>query len=193
MTGNNPKGFTLFYALLVSSLALAIGASIFDITIREIELSTAATQSQYAVYVADSGAECALYWDSKYTNGNNGTTFGGSLNNGGSNSAFATSSTDTAMVPTSGIICNGVDVAPAAVTANTWPVQAAPNGPPTSNAATTTFTVTGTLIAGKNQTPCAIVYVAKFGNPSITTITSHGYNTCVQGPLQLERVFQVSY
>ena len=65
MTGNNMKqinkpiskeGFTLFYALLVASLALSIGAAIFDITLREIDLSSAATQSQYAVYVADTGS-----------------------------------------------------------------------------------------------------------------------------------------
>ena len=54
------KGFTLFFALLVSSLALAIGVSIYDITVRELNLSEAATQSQYAVYAADTGAECAL-------------------------------------------------------------------------------------------------------------------------------------
>jgi len=172
-------GFTLFYALLVSSLALAIGASIFDITLREIDLSNAATQSQYAVYVADSGAECALYWDSSYTNGTTN-------NNGGSKSAFATSSND-AQFATSGTICNGSDVAAPAVTAGTWPQST------NANAATTTFTINGTAIAGKNQTPCAIVYVAKVGNPSVTTITAHGYNTCASGPLQLERVFQVTY
>jgi len=186
MTGNNQKGFTLFYALLVSSLALAIGASIFDITVREINLSNTATQSQYAVYVADSGAECALYWDSKYKDGS------GNPLNGGSGSAFATSSSDT-LYATSGTICNGVDVAAVAVAATprTWPVQTAPDGPPTASAATSTFTINGTTY--KNQTPCAIVYVAKAGNPSVTTITSHGYNTCVAGPLQLERVFQVTY
>lgn len=187
MIGSNPvphkRGFTLFYALLVASLALAIGASIFDITLREIDLSNAATQSQYAVYIADTGAECALYWDSKYTNLSTN-------NNGGSGSAFATSSADSEFAA-SGTICNGVDVSPPAITAGTWPIQVSPNGPPNTNAATTTFTVTGTLY--KNQTPCAIVYVAKVGNPSVTTITSHGYNTCVQGPLQLERVFQVTY
>jgi hypothetical protein len=187
MTGSNKKmkGFTLFYALLVASLALAIGASIFDITIREIDLSNAATQSQYAVYVSDSGAECALYWDNKYANL-------ATNNNGDSHSAFATSSIDT-QIPLSGIICSGADVAAPAVTAGTWPVQVAPNGPPNANAATTTFTFMGPPIPGKNQTPCAIIYVSKVGNPPVTTVTSHGYNTCVQGPLQLERVFQVTY
>jgi hypothetical protein len=166
-------------------LALSIGAAIFDLTVREISLSGAATQSQYAVYAADSGAECALYWDSRYINA-------GTNNNGGSGSAFATSSGDT-IYATSGILCNGVDVAPAAIAASptTWPLSS------DANAATTTFTVIGTTY--KNQTPCAIVYVAKVGNPSITTITSHGYNTgtascgAVNGQLQLERVLQVSY
>jgi hypothetical protein len=173
---NTTKGFTLFYALLVSSLALSIGAAIFDITLREIDLSAAATQSQYAVYVADTGAECALYWDSKYVNvGNN--------NNGGSGSAFATSSTDTtAAAATSGLLCNGADVTAAAASWTTTSV---------AGAATTTFTILGATY--KAQTPCAVVYVAKVGNPAQTTVTAHGYNTCVSSSLQLERVFQVSY
>lgn len=173
------KGFTLFYALLVSTLALSIGTAIFDLTVRQIGLSGAVTQSQYAVYAADSGAECALYWDSRYVNA-------ATSNNGGSNSAFATSSADTTYA-TSGIVCNGIDVAPAAIAATptTWPLSS------NSNAATTTFIITGTTY--KNVTPCAVVYVAKVGNPSVTSITSHGYNTCTAGPLQLERVLQVSY
>ncbi|MGC9602478.1 MAG: hypothetical protein ABSE76_01925 [Minisyncoccia bacterium] len=166
------KGFTLFFALLVSSLALAIGLAIYDITVRELQLSEAATQSQYAIYAADTGAECALYWENKY------------VGNGGSNSAFATSSSDTsAQVPQSGIICSGQDIAAAAVTAHNWP-QAAD-----ANDATTTFTINGATTAA----PCTIVYVYKRGNPSVTTVVSHGYNTCTTGSLQIERVFQVTY
>jgi hypothetical protein len=37
------------------------------------------------------------------------------------------------------------------------------------------------------------VQVVKAGNPSVTTVTSQGFNTCTAGPLQLERVLQVSY
>jgi hypothetical protein len=165
------KGFTLFFALLISSLALAIGLAIYDITVRELQLSEAATQSQYAIYAADTGAECALYWENKYTTGN-----------GGTNSAFATSSADTQFA-TSGVICNGQDVAASAVTAGNWP-QAVD-----ANDATTTFSIAGTTTA----LPCSIVYVYKSGNPSVTTVVSHGYNTCTAGPLQLERVFQVTY
>lgn len=165
----------MFYALLVASLALAIGASIFDITLREIDLSNAATQSQYAVYVADSGAECALYWDSKCTIAGCNT----------GSSAFATSSASAVTPANSNFICGNVDITSAAAN---WTVTSAA-GPP--GQATTTFTINGTQY--KNQTPCAIVYVSKVGNPAKTTVTSHGYNTCVAGPLQLERVFQVSY
>ena len=185
MTGNKQKnknqGFTLFYALLVSSLALAIGASIFDITVREIQLSNTATQSQYAVYVADTGAECALYWDSNYVNAPTN-------NNGGSKSAFATSSADTLATATSAsLYCGAIDIT-LTTTPSFWSTALSPG------AATTTFTINGAAIASKNnQTPCATVYVVKTGNPSVTSIISHGYNTCAPGPLQLERVLQISY
>jgi len=172
MTGNKTKGFTLFYALLVASLALAIGASIYDLTLREIDLSGDATQSQYAVYMADSGAECALYWDNKCT-----TTGCNSVN-----SAFATSSASTATPANAGFLCRGVDIT---ASASSWSVAAI------GNAATTTFTILG--VTFHNQTPCSVIYVAKVGNPAQTTVTAHGYNTCAAGAVQLERVFQVSY
>jgi hypothetical protein len=165
------KGFTLFFALLTASLALAIGLAIYDITLRELTLSEVATQSQYAVYAADSGAECALYWDNKYTTGNT---------NGGSNSAFATSSADNEVPITGGgVICGGQDI----VAAGSWP-QASD-----ASDATTTFML-GTV---GSQAPCASVYVYKSGSPSITNVVSYGYNTCATGELQLERVFKVSY
>jgi hypothetical protein len=182
-------GFTLFYAMLVGSLALAVGLAIYDLTIRELDLSATATQSQYAIYAADTGAECALYWDGKYVNvGNN--------NNGGSNSAFATSSLDT-LAPASGILCNGQDVA--AVGTPPSPYQSPPTNwtawavatpiAPTPTAATTTFSIVLTP-----QSYCAVVTVAKYnGTPSQTTVTSNGFNTCAPGALQLERALQVTY
>ena len=180
MIGNDmTKGFTLFFALLISSLALAIGLAIYDITVRELQLSEAATQSQYAIYAADTGAECALYWENKYKDGS------GNPLNGGTGSAFATSSTDTQMPGPGTVICNGQDV----LVSSNWPIQIAPNGPPTATAATTTFTISGATTAA----PCSVVYVYKSGNPSVTSVVSHGYNTCATGPLQLERVFQVTY
>ncbi|MEI6528757.1 MAG: hypothetical protein WCO10_03785 [bacterium] len=57
------KGFALLFAVLISSLLLSIGLSIFSVALRELSLSTAARQSVYAFYAADAGRECAMYWD----------------------------------------------------------------------------------------------------------------------------------
>lgn len=86
------QGYTVFFAALVASLALAVGLAIYDLTVREVELSRTATQSQYAIYAADTGAECALFWDNKYQ---------------WSGSAFATTS---AYTPAGSIVCNGQTV-----------------------------------------------------------------------------------
>lgn len=61
------RGFTLFYAVLVSSLLLALGLAIFNITYKELILSSGARESATAFYAADAGLECALFWDRKYT------------------------------------------------------------------------------------------------------------------------------
>ncbi|MDE1924814.1 MAG: hypothetical protein KGH79_01380 [Patescibacteria group bacterium] len=166
------KGFTLFFAVLVASLALSIGIAIYDITVRELSLSATVTQSQYSIYAADTGAECALYWDAKCT--------AGSCSGG---SAFATSTTYTGATSGAGLNCNSIDITANTTPAPDWTVSSA------ANAATTTFTI--------NFTPlpyCATVTVAKVGNPPTTVITSHGYNTCANnGALQIERVLQVNY
>jgi hypothetical protein len=64
----NKKGFALLFSVLVSSLLLTIGLSIFNIALKELAISRASRQSIYAFYAADSGRECALYWDTKIGN-----------------------------------------------------------------------------------------------------------------------------
>src|SRR6185369_14936182 len=66
-TSNNQKGFALLFAVLVSSVLLAIGVSIFNLTVKELALSASGRESQFSFYAADTGAECALYWDFKAT------------------------------------------------------------------------------------------------------------------------------
>ncbi len=58
-----PRGFALLIAVIISSVALAIGAALAAIAYKQILLSSTATDSEYAFYAADSGIECALYWD----------------------------------------------------------------------------------------------------------------------------------
>ncbi|HEY9583749.1 MAG TPA: hypothetical protein VJI66_02190 [Candidatus Paceibacterota bacterium] len=55
------KGYTLLFAVLVSSLVLSIGISILTISRKEFLLSSSARDSTSAIYAADSGLECALY------------------------------------------------------------------------------------------------------------------------------------
>jgi len=63
------KGFTLFLALIVSSLLLAISLSLSEIILKQLIFSNNGRESQLAFYAADSGAECALYWDRKDADG----------------------------------------------------------------------------------------------------------------------------
>jgi hypothetical protein len=57
------RGFTLLIAILVSAVLLSVALAIFDLTTRQLELSTTAQNSQMALFAADSGIECANYWD----------------------------------------------------------------------------------------------------------------------------------
>lgn len=57
------KGFAILFAVLTASLLLSIGLSIFSLTIKELALSSSGRESTFAFYAADSGGECAHYWD----------------------------------------------------------------------------------------------------------------------------------
>ncbi|TSD03513.1 MAG: hypothetical protein Athens071416_194 [Parcubacteria group bacterium Athens0714_16] len=59
------KGFTLLMATVVSSLLLSIGISIYNITLKELILTSYGRNSQFAFYASDTGLECALFWDIK--------------------------------------------------------------------------------------------------------------------------------
>ena len=56
-------GFTLLYAVLISSIALTIGLGAFGLTYGELVLAGNARDAMIAIYAADAGIECATYWD----------------------------------------------------------------------------------------------------------------------------------
>ena len=66
---NNKNGFTVLYAVLISSLLLSIGASIYNLSIKDIILTGSVGESQRAIYAADSAVECAFFWDLNITSG----------------------------------------------------------------------------------------------------------------------------
>lgn len=61
--GKSAKGFTLLIAVILAAVILAIGLALLDIAYKQVLLSSAAKNSQYAFYAADAALECALYYD----------------------------------------------------------------------------------------------------------------------------------
>ena len=57
------RGVTLLLAIFISSLALTLGMGTFTLLYGELGFSITAKDSLNAFFAADSGVECALYWD----------------------------------------------------------------------------------------------------------------------------------
>jgi len=57
------SGVALFVAVMTASIALVIGIGALNISLKEIKLSSLGGESSVAFYAADTGLECALYWD----------------------------------------------------------------------------------------------------------------------------------
>jgi Tfp pilus assembly protein PilE len=57
------RGFTLLIAVILASVALAVGIALLDISYKQYILASSARQSQTAFYNADTALECALYYD----------------------------------------------------------------------------------------------------------------------------------
>jgi len=60
------RGFTLLLAALIASLLLLLGSATFGLARKEVLLSSLGRDSQFAFYAADTGAECAIYWDLRH-------------------------------------------------------------------------------------------------------------------------------
>ena len=88
---NPQRGFLLPFSVLLAGVLLSIGLAVFNIIIKEIILSSSGRDSQFAFYAADTGGECALYWDAKF-------------------GIFATSSQSTPYAATAS--CGGVAITP---------------------------------------------------------------------------------
>ncbi len=57
------RGFTLLFAVVATSLLMGVTLGILNLTTKQLILSSVGRDSQLAFYAADSGAECARYWD----------------------------------------------------------------------------------------------------------------------------------
>ncbi|MCX6702246.1 MAG: hypothetical protein NTX96_03590 [Candidatus Zambryskibacteria bacterium] len=96
-------GFTLLIAIITTSMLLIVSFVVVNIALKQIVLASASRESQFAFYAADSGTECAVYWDLK------GSTIG-------EISKFDISTPGT-------IICNGQTISTGTQTVPTIPTQ----------------------------------------------------------------------
>ncbi|MEI6345775.1 MAG: hypothetical protein WCO79_00860 [bacterium] len=159
-------GFTILYSLLIISLLISISLGIFDIALRDFALAQSAADSQVALFAADAGMECALYYDLKFRGGN---------------LAFATSTVNpqTSLIPAFSYACGIMPML------NTVTF-------PSNNTAITTLTVYLTIQSGvatpDTEGPCAIVAILKNDSGNSTTIDSRGYNICANSTGSTKRV-----
>ena len=97
MTFSLPKkdaGFTLFIAIIVTGTILLVSTAIVTLAAKETFLTSANRDSQFAFYAADTGAECAIYWDINNPSGYSAfSTSTGSTINCNQNAANATNPT----------------------------------------------------------------------------------------------------
>lgn len=169
---DSSHGFALLFAVLATSVLLAISASIWNIALREIVLSSYGRESQVAFYVADSAIECALYWDFRGTN------------------AFATSSDSLIVSGTTVDSFSTIDCGAGSIMVKINK-NSSDNYEIDSLNATSKFSAT----VGNG---CATVLVGK-SNPgatshSATNIESYGQNSCnPSDPTTVERGLRVTY
>ena|SRR3989344_5845923 len=69
LTINKNKGFTLFIAIVVMGTLFLVTAGITNLAVKQSLISSIGRESQYAFYAADTGMECALYWDVQNSSG----------------------------------------------------------------------------------------------------------------------------
>ena len=57
------RGFVLLFAMVLSSIILAVALGVTNIALKEVNFSTSGKDANDAFFAADTGAECALFYD----------------------------------------------------------------------------------------------------------------------------------
>jgi len=148
------SGFAMLFAVVVSSIFLAIALGISNIALKEVSFATSAKDTNDAFFAADTGAECALFND-KITS----TTF------------FNLNSDGKTNTPTGSLTCLGT----------TYTAQSGGGGGgPTGYGYSYVFTLPN---LGSSKQSCATVQVTKIVNTTVvpntvvsTSIVSKGHN-----------------
>jgi hypothetical protein len=180
-TKEKKKGFVILIAVLLAGIFVVIGASILLISIKELELASGGTQSQYAFYASDTGLDCAFYWDLKHH-------------------VFATSTQSNA--PSDNYVyCAGVDLK----TQDGWDWLPSYGGgvfkdlgfgPSNAIRGNSIFSIDDLYPNDDSRDDCVVVLIVKekIGGVNRTYIESRGYNTCDENnPRRVERALRATY
>lgn len=165
----NKKGFTILFAVLVSSVLLAVGASIFNITTKNLLFASSGRESLKAFAAADTGLECAEYWD----------RYGDGIFLTATNPVGLSSYRDVAQCAGKKLVGEGG-------------LSVSING----GTAVNTFKMNTGVEAGDMCATVTVIKSPKTGDPSKihTVIESRGYNTCDEtNQRRLERGVKISY
>lgn len=71
----NKRGFVVLFAVVLASIVLSVSLGVANIAYKELVFTTSAKNSNEAFYAADTGAECALYYDQNTTANATGSVF----------------------------------------------------------------------------------------------------------------------
>lgn len=61
-TNHSQSGFALLMSLIVVGVLVSIGLSVLELSIKQVQLSTNARDSEIAFHAANAGMECSRYW-----------------------------------------------------------------------------------------------------------------------------------
>lgn len=170
------RGYTILFAVLVGSILLTIGVSIVFISRKQIIITGAARESQFAFYAANAGLECVMFHD-YFTPG-----------------TFATTTSLTQSTP---FICNGQNIT--AVGSSAGETMTSPwEG--------TKYRYEFSMPVNLTTGSCAYVRIDKYKDDTThqmkTVVESRGYNLGYQSSTQdclgkhaekVERAIRASY
>ncbi len=167
------KGFSLLLSVLVGSLLISVGLGIFNLTFKESIISASGRESTSALFAADSGIECGLYYDvSAAVYHNNPNIVFGTTTDANDIRDFIRD-----------LLCNG-----------RIPYSATVNSPDDFNS-TTTLRYGDPSDTGL----CVDIEIGKHDIPhgslsTLSIIQARGYNTCdTNNPRRVERGLYIKY
>jgi hypothetical protein len=166
LKNNKKEGFVILFSVVISSIILLVSVGMYNISKKQVVLSSYARESQRAFYAANSALECAYYYD---------------VSSLVPETAFPITAENNYEKK---INCGGFDVTLSKISTNSTGEDEYTHS--------FVFRFAGINGLSNYQTGCAYVLVEKKKGPVvdgksdlITRITASGFNTCKRGDSDL--------